>query len=241
MEARSSQLSDRRAESPGLEFGIELHGRSRARFGLLLILLLITAVVQLAAPEGKGTLFAVTALLGAALLVSLQAARAGLLIRRIVVGGVAVVLIAVAASLLLDVRFAVPRALALVVVVAMPVSVTVGLGRQLTEDRAITMQTMFAALCLYLLFGFAFALGYGILNSIGDPFFADGKPGTTANLLYYSLVTQTTTGFGDFVAATKLGRAASVFQALLGQIYLVTVVALIVGNLGRRRLAGASD
>ena len=41
-------------------------------------------------------------------------------------------------------------------------------------------------------------------------------------------------GYGDFAAATDLGRTLAVFEALLGQIYLVTVVSLIVGNLGRR-------
>jgi hypothetical protein len=50
----------------------------------------------------------------------------------------------------------------------------------------------------------------------------------------------TTTGFGDLTAADSLGRALAVTEALTGQIYLVTVVALIVSNLRgpRARAAG---
>ena len=44
----------------------------------------------------------------------------------------------------------------------------------------------------------------------------------------------TTVGYGDLIAATNLGRSLAISEALLGQIYLVTVVALIVGNLRSR-------
>lgn len=52
----------------------------------------------------------------------------------------------------------------------------------------------------------------------------------------------TTTGFGDLTAALDLGRTLAVTEALVGQVYLVTVVALIVSNLRpRRRPAGAAS
>jgi hypothetical protein len=40
---------------------------------------------------------------------------------------------------------------------------------------------------------------------------------------------------GDLTPATQLGRALTGAEALIGQIYMVTVVAVIVGNLGRSR------
>jgi len=45
----------------------------------------------------------------------------------------------------------------------------------------------------------------------------------------------TTVGYGDLSAATDLGRSVAITEALIGQIYLVTVVAVIAGNLSRRR------
>jgi len=45
----------------------------------------------------------------------------------------------------------------------------------------------------------------------------------------------TTVGYGDLTARTDLGHTLAVFEALIGQIYLVTVVSLIVSNLGRAR------
>jgi hypothetical protein len=53
--------------------------------------------------------------------------------------------------------------------------------------------------------------------------------------LYYSFTTLTTVGYGDFTARTNLGHTLSVSEALTGQIYLVTIVSLVVANLGRRR------
>jgi hypothetical protein len=46
----------------------------------------------------------------------------------------------------------------------------------------------------------------------------------------------TTVGYGDFTAAANLGRTLGVLEAILGQLYLVTVVALLVGNLGAIRM-----
>jgi uncharacterized membrane protein len=55
-----------------------------------------------------------------------------------------------------------------------------------------------------------------------------------ADFLYYSFASLTTTGFGDITAATSFGRSVGITEALVGQIYLVTVVAVIVSNLRPR-------
>lgn len=57
--------------------------------------------------------------------------------------------------------------------------------------------------------------------------------GDQNDFLYFSLVTLTTTGYGDLTAAGQLGRTLAVLEALMGQIYMVTVVALLVTNLRR--------
>ncbi len=62
---------------------------------------------------------------------------------------------------------------------------------------------------------------------------------TFIDSLYYATVTITTTGYGDYTPATRVGRSLAVAEALIGQLYLVTLVSLIVGNLGRTRRRGA--
>ena len=57
---------------------------------------------------------------------------------------------------------------------------------------------------------------------------------TTADYLYFSFMTQTTVGYGDLTAAGNLGRACAVLEALVGQLYLVTVVALVVSRMRPR-------
>jgi len=54
---------------------------------------------------------------------------------------------------------------------------------------------------------------------------------SVAHCLYFSLTTLATVGYGDFVARSDLGHTLAVSEALIGQIYLVTVVSLIVSNL----------
>jgi hypothetical protein len=59
------------------------------------------------------------------------------------------------------------------------------------------------------------------------------KFGFFPDFMYFSVITQSTVGYGDFVPATGLGRAFASAQALVGQLYLVSVVAVVVGNFGR--------
>jgi hypothetical protein len=45
----------------------------------------------------------------------------------------------------------------------------------------------------------------------------------------------TTTGFGDFSAATPVGHALALIEMLTGQLYLVTVIGVLIGNFVSRR------
>jgi len=102
------------------------------------------------------------------------------------------------------------------------------------------MQTVFGALSLYVLLGFLFGLVYSFIADVsGDAFFTRGDDGTSGEHLYYSFVAISTTGFGDLAPATGLGRALTVLEIVLGQMYLVTVVAVLVtAATGRQLMAG---
>jgi hypothetical protein len=127
------------------------------------------------------------------------------------------------------------RTISFMLVLLAPAAIVVGIVRQARAEGAITIRTMFGVLCVYLLIGQLFAFSFAVVESIGDKnFFAEIKDGTPADFLYFSFATLTTTGYGDLTAAFDLGRSLAITEALIGQIYLVTVVALIVSNLSMR-------
>ena len=61
---------------------------------------------------------------------------------------------------------------------------------------------------------------------------AQGTDGTVSLRLYFSYVTLATLGYGDYTAAGDLGHTLAIVEALFGQLYLVTVVAVLVSRLG---------
>ena len=56
--------------------------------------------------------------------------------------------------------------------------------------------------------------------------------------MYFSLSTITTTGYGDLTAASPFGRLLAMAEAVTGQVYLVTFVAMLVGLFAANRIAG---
>lgn len=111
----------------------------------------------------------------------------------------------------------------------------IGLGA--IDQGEVNRQSLSAAICVYLLVGLFFVFLYGAVAAFGSgPFFAQGTDGTTAQRFYFSFVTLATLGYGDYTAAGNLGHLLSVSEALLGQLYLVTVLALLVSALGRKRI-----
>jgi Ion channel len=84
--------------------------------------------------------------------------------------------------------------------------------------------------------GNLYPYAYGVVAELSsESFFAETSATTISDFLYFSFTTMSTTGFGDLTAATDTGPALAVTEELAGQIYLVTVVAVIVSNLGRGR------
>jgi len=214
----------------------------RRTFTGVLISILLAMTWQLAVPEQQDweRLVAIT-LLGTVVIMSLGAAGADRRLTNIAVG-LFFGLIAIGLGALIGFGgfggHILPRSLTLFLALIAPVSIIIGLIGEVRDDKRVTLQTVFAGISLYFLIGMAFAFAYDLIQDItNDPFFAptfDATAGTFGNqndFLYFSLATLTTTGYGDFTAAAELGRTFSVLEALIGQIYLVTVVALLVSNL----------
>jgi len=212
--------------------------RGEHGYALVLALVLLSVTFQVAAPEGDvGRLL--TVVLGAATVLAAVYTSG---VHRLVVQGAAALAVAatVGALGLLLVAGEVPEAASSIVNVILiavaPTVVAYGLMRQLREDREVTLHTLSGVLAIYLLIGMFFSFGYGAIDRLeAGHLFAQTDHATRSDELYFSFVTLSTVGFGDLTAASELGRTIAVTEALLGQIYLVTVVALIVANLGARR------
>ena len=104
---------------------------------------------------------------------------------------------------------------------------TIGIG--VIDQGEPNVQSVTGAVCVYLLIGITFVFLYGVLATLGSgDFFAQGTDGTRSLRLYFSFITLATVGYGDYTAAGDLGRTLAVFEALIGQLYLVTVLATLV-------------
>jgi hypothetical protein len=104
---------------------------------------------------------------------------------------------------------------------------------RIVRHRVVTGQTIFGALSAYLMIGFFFSAVFTAIDRLGSAsFFAGGQAATSATIQYFSFVTLSTTGYGDYTAAGEAGRSMAVLEALLGQIFLVTLVARLVALFG---------
>ncbi|MCU0504382.1 MAG: potassium channel family protein [Chloroflexi bacterium] len=120
--------------------------------------------------------------------------------------------------------------------IAIAFGAPVAIVRRIGTAPVITFRVVLGALAIYLLFGLAYSYLYAFIPWLqGEPFFTQTDAPTSTIYLYFSYITMATVGYGDYTPATDLGKMLAVSQALLGQLYLVSVVAVIVGNIGQVR------
>jgi hypothetical protein len=204
------------------------------RYGPVLVLTVVAIVFFIAAPSSDWARV-VSALLASATLVAAVwtsgASRRALAIA--LVAALAAVVSSLASLLSSrDTSEAVVTFAAGCLVAVAPVVIAAALFRA----PEITIRTVLGALTVYLLIGLCFAFVYGVVGALDDdPFFHGTTSEAGADYVYFSFVTMATVGYGDLVAAEDLGRSMAVLEGILGQLYLVTVVALVVSNLGRTR------
>lgn len=203
------------------------------RFGVVLLLLLATFIFLASGPTGDWVPLVAVALQSATLFAAFAASGVG---RRLWNLALVVVLGALAsASVAIVVGGKQVNAalflLSLLLVGAAPIVIVNSLIRR----RVIDLRTVLGAVCVYVLIGMMWSFAYTAVGTLDSaPFFAQQSHATVADYLYFSFVTLTTTGYGDLTAARGLGRALAVLEALIGQLYLVTVIAVLISNIGRR-------
>ena len=222
----------RRDDTKPSRFETWLEERSPGyRFGYVLFLLLVTYVFMSAGPPDAWARLTTVLLEWFTLMAALLAARVGRKLFRIaaVVGLIA--FLSAAASLFV-VSGTDPTGIFFGLNVLLVGAAPIAIASSLYRRRTVDIHTVAGAICVYVLLGMMFAFTYAAIDAIGQGnFFVQTSHATLPNFLYFSFITQTTVGYGDYTAAGNLGRALASLEALIGQLYLVTVVAVLVSRM----------
>jgi hypothetical protein len=105
--------------------------------------------------------------------------------------------------------------------------------------KSVTLDTISAAICAYLLTAIAFAYAFAVVELQNPGAFSATlfqKPSSNIaplmaslhNFIYYSFVCLTTTGFGDIAPISGGARTLSVLESVFGQLYVAILIARLV-------------
>ncbi|MGE0541800.1 MAG: potassium channel family protein [Dehalococcoidia bacterium] len=103
--------------------------------------------------------------------------------------------------------------------------------RDILRHPRVRIDTIFGSLCVYLLISLIASFLYLALDTANPNAFRGINAGDNdlADLLYFSVTTLATLGYGDITPRTQLARSLATIEALAGQLYLVVLVAHLVG------------
>ena len=225
-----------RTSPTGVEAWLERHSPGY-QFGWVLLLLAMTFIVMASGPPDEWTRVLTVFLQGLTLLAALLASRVSRRLFRIAAVVALVSLLTALASLVAS-GSTQPTSAFFLLNILLVATVPVVIARSLWQRKVIDVRTVLGAVCIYVLLGMMFAFIYAAIDGLGTgSFFVQTSHANTPDFLYFSYITQTTVGYGDLTAAGDLGRALAVVEALSGQLYLVTIIAVLVSRLSGRNVA----
>ena len=196
-------------------------------YGLVLLLVVATYVVAVSLPPDRGQ-SVVLAIQIATVWLALHTARAPRWVR--VLASVALVAVAILAVIDILVEVS-PQTLAAAFAASglLYLLAPIVVVQDIATRRSVERETVLGAIAGYLLVGMFFAFVYRAIGIVQPtPFFGASGDGDTAQVLFFSFVTLTTTGYGDLVPTSNPGQTLAVLEAVLGQLFLVTAVAKII-------------
>jgi hypothetical protein len=214
-------------------------------FGLVFVLTLITYVLASLIENRGWTAVVLTVATSATSVVALTSshARAKLVRIALVLSALTIVLAAVGAASgdRVWLNFA-----TLVQVSLLTVAMAAVLRRVVMAPE-VGSRTILGALSVYAVLGILFTFVYGVIDRMqGGPFFEGHPHPAGSDFLFFSYTTLTTTGYGNLVPGGQPGRLVSGLEMMMGQIFLVTLVAGLVslwrpGEAIRRRREARGD
>jgi hypothetical protein len=127
-------------------------------------------------------------------------------------------------------------AAAALIEVILLVAATYTVLRSVLTELTVNFRTILGAISVYMIFGLLFTSLYVIIDRLqSGAFFIDEAGSHTGDYLFFSFTTLTTTGYGNLVPAAQPGKMFAGLEMLLGQIFLVTLIAGLVSLWRPRR------
>jgi Ion channel len=198
--------------------------RVQDRFGILLVLLLASFVIQGAGNSDWMALLG-SILFLAALLVGVLAS--GLVKNRAVIGGVVALGLASIALSSGAPTNSIPYGIASICAVIDGAFMLVLVLKRVLSQHVVTAQTLLGAASCYMLIGLTFAALYGMFDSFwSQPIFGHAVGRYVYG--YFSFTTLSTVGYGDYTVKVPVLQRVAVVEAVAGQLFLATTVARLV-------------
>jgi hypothetical protein len=205
-----------------------LAGRYGFSFGLILADYLLLAALS-GSIAGRLVTYLVVVCTLLVTLLTARAPRLWIALALALIGATALVMVWAALTQTLAGYLGLMSSLGVYLLRATPIVIV----RDIFQVRLMSVRTLLAAMRLYLLIGIIFALLYDFAGTATPGgFFGSPGLGTITNALFFSFTTLTTVGYGNLVPATAIGQSLAVVEAVLGQIYLIVVVARLVSLWG---------
>ncbi len=199
-------------------------------YGLALMLILATIVTSAVAGASSVGLLVSVVFSGGTLLFVLRTSGVGGRTFRLAQVVVGLAVLGAAVALVGGAGGGATSAVGLMLALVAPLVIL----RNIARSPTITFRLVLGALCIYLLIGLFYSYLFPFLALLGgQPFFVQLTTPNPADYLYFSYTTLATVGYGDLTASLSLYRMVAISEALVGQLYLVSAVALLVGNIGR--------
>ena len=124
------------------------------------------------------------------------------------------------------------KLIAFILMMVFFITITYELFSQIIKSKEIKLNIIIAAFNGYLLLGLIFSFLYTLIEAFHPGSIKGLSPGIQGlpDILYFSYITQLTIGYGDILPVAQLAKKITILQGLVGQFYLVVIMAILVGT-----------
>lgn len=206
-------------------------------YGLVLFLILLVLMLPTVVPDDQPWRSVIVVLATASVLISLHTSRVSVWVywTAVVLSGTAI------AGQFIDLNNDDAHGVSFVIVGILLIAAPAAILNRIARHGHITVRTLLGAVDVYLQIGIAFSFIFQAFFHFYPDSFTGLSEFNRASFDYFSFVTLTTLGYGDALPVNPFIRNVAVVEAVLGQVFLVVVVAQVVTRLGSKRDTPADD